>query len=356
MTTSGKLFLLISMLQGLQVFAAPIDSVRLIKTDVTSSFRGVSVVDDKVAWVSGSKGTVGKSKDGGNTWKFITVPGFEKSDFRDIEAWSDKEAVIMSSGTPAVVLRTSNGGIKWDTCFFSTDTLIFLDAFDFRNNIGLMLADPINGRHTIYVTKNKGKSWSLIPENERPEALPEEAAFAASGTCIRLTFTEHVVFVTNMSCFVGSYYNEKLYLEKYPPLLINLNIDSLPAKKYVNTGTENKNLTYGLYSVALNGNLVTGIYGDYKKPNDSSFVWQYLIYSKSQIVNSDKNIIRGYRSCIESLGNGVFITCGTNGIDLIKNNKAIIISFTGFNTVRKAKKGKLVLLAGDKGRIAILKN
>ena len=43
------------------------------------SFRGLSVVNDDVLWVSGSKGTVGKSIDGGKTWKFIVVKGVKRS-------------------------------------------------------------------------------------------------------------------------------------------------------------------------------------------------------------------------------------------------------------------------------------
>ena len=50
------------------------------------SFRGLSVVDDKVIWVSGSKGTIAKSNDGGNTFTFMQLKGYEKSDFRDIES------------------------------------------------------------------------------------------------------------------------------------------------------------------------------------------------------------------------------------------------------------------------------
>ena len=35
-----------------------------------SSFRGLQVVSDQVVWVSGSKGTVGRSTDGGAHWRW----------------------------------------------------------------------------------------------------------------------------------------------------------------------------------------------------------------------------------------------------------------------------------------------
>ena len=70
-------------------------TIEILNTDVKNSIRGLSVVTNKIVWVSGSEGTVGKSTDGGTTWKWIKVKGFEKTDFRDIEAFDDKTAVIM---------------------------------------------------------------------------------------------------------------------------------------------------------------------------------------------------------------------------------------------------------------------
>ena len=61
--------------------------VKLLSSETKSSFRGLSVVNDNTVWVSGSNGTIGKSIDGGNSWKFFVVKGFEKVDFRDIEAF-----------------------------------------------------------------------------------------------------------------------------------------------------------------------------------------------------------------------------------------------------------------------------
>src|ERR1700759_5352130 len=81
------------------------------------SLRGLSVVSDQVIWVSGSEGTVGISTNGGNSWKWIRVPHFEKSDFRDIEAFNDREAIIMGITEPAVILLTKDGGSSWTKVF-----------------------------------------------------------------------------------------------------------------------------------------------------------------------------------------------------------------------------------------------
>ena len=40
-----------------------------------SSFRGLDVVDAKTAWISGSRGKVLRTTDGGSTWKLDSIPG-----------------------------------------------------------------------------------------------------------------------------------------------------------------------------------------------------------------------------------------------------------------------------------------
>src|SRR6187399_1519908 len=88
-------------------------TVKLLTSGTKTSMRGLSVVDDKTVWVSGSKGTVGRSLDGGQTWKWVTVKGFEKTDFRDIEAFDKTSAVIMGIAEPAYILKTIDGGEHW---------------------------------------------------------------------------------------------------------------------------------------------------------------------------------------------------------------------------------------------------
>lgn len=52
--------------------------LEMLTTGTATSLRGLSVVSDEVIWVSGSKGTIGRSVDGGQTWKWSVVTGFEK--------------------------------------------------------------------------------------------------------------------------------------------------------------------------------------------------------------------------------------------------------------------------------------
>src|SRR5688572_17295449 len=87
--------------------------VSVITSGTNTSLRGLSVVNDMVVWASGSNGTVGRSSDGGKNWKWITVKGFEKRDFRDIEAFNSTTAVIMSVDAPAYILKTNDAGESW---------------------------------------------------------------------------------------------------------------------------------------------------------------------------------------------------------------------------------------------------
>ena len=59
---------------------AKAQTVQVIVSDKKTSMRGLSVVNDKVVWVSGNNGTVGKSIDGGDNWTWMTVKGFEKTE------------------------------------------------------------------------------------------------------------------------------------------------------------------------------------------------------------------------------------------------------------------------------------
>src|SRR4051812_12313891 len=92
-------------------------TIQLLTSGTNTSIRGLSVVSDSVIWVSGSNGTVGRSIDGGQTFKWITVKGFEKTDFRDIEAFDTRSAIIMGIAEPAYILKTIDAGESWKVVY-----------------------------------------------------------------------------------------------------------------------------------------------------------------------------------------------------------------------------------------------
>lgn len=103
---------------------------KTIAPQTDASFRGLSVVDDNVAWVSGGKGWVGESTDAGNTWNFKQVKGFEHCDFRTIYAFDAKKAVIANAGAPAYILYTTDAGNNWTTVYTNEDSAAFFDGME----------------------------------------------------------------------------------------------------------------------------------------------------------------------------------------------------------------------------------
>jgi photosystem II stability/assembly factor-like uncharacterized protein len=150
-----------------------------------ASLRGVSAVDDRTAWASGSQGTVLRTVDGGSTWAILPVPGEEATDFRDIEAFGPDEAVIMGIGRPAKIFRTTDGGKTWTRTFADDSPGVFLDGLAFFDKkSGLAVGDPMDGRFLVLTTSDGGATWASLPAESRPAALDGEAAFAASGTSL----------------------------------------------------------------------------------------------------------------------------------------------------------------------------
>src|SRR5947208_14425646 len=97
-----NLFYLLAVLIAFPSFAQikTIPKVRILTSGTNTSLRGLSVVNNKVVWVSGSHGTIGKTTDGGKNWKWTEVKGFEKREFRDIEAFDATNAIIWASDEP----------------------------------------------------------------------------------------------------------------------------------------------------------------------------------------------------------------------------------------------------------------
>ena len=126
------------------------------------SIRGLSIPNQQTIWASGSGGNIAKSEDGGNTFIWSQVKGYEKRDFRSIHAWNKKEAIIVAVAAPAVILKTKDGGANWVKVYENTDTSMFLDAIDFINpKKGYVIGDPINGHFYFLQTKNKIHSLNV---------------------------------------------------------------------------------------------------------------------------------------------------------------------------------------------------
>ncbi|MCW8379019.1 WD40/YVTN/BNR-like repeat-containing protein [Streptomyces justiciae] len=150
-------------------------------------FRGLSAVSRTTAWVSGTQGTVLRTTDGGAGWRNVSPPGASDLQFRDIEAFDARRAVVLAigEGEASRVYRTEDGGATWTESFRNTDARAFYDCLTFLDRRhGLAMSDPVDGKFRILSTNDGGRSWKVLPNDGMPAALEGEAGFAASGQCL----------------------------------------------------------------------------------------------------------------------------------------------------------------------------
>jgi photosystem II stability/assembly factor-like uncharacterized protein len=185
-------------LVGVTGAAAPAWTPQL--TGVNARLRGVSAVSAKVAWASGSAGTVLRTTNGGDSWQVLPVPDAQRLDFRDIDAVSDDTAYVLSigNGDASRIYKTTDAGATWTLQLSNSDPRVFLDAMAFwSENQGLAYSDSIEGQFVIFVTTN-GRTWERMPASRLPAALPNEGAYAASGTNVAI-LGDHVWIGTTAS-------------------------------------------------------------------------------------------------------------------------------------------------------------
>ena len=321
-----------------------------IPIDTNYSLRGLSVVDDSVAWVSGIKGVVGKSTNGENNWTFAQVKGFEKSDFRSLYAFNANEAVIANAGSPANILRTKDGGKSWEIVYTNNDSLAFFDGVDFWNDKeGIIYGDPIKGRMLLLKTIDGGKTWQELPEESRPEMAEGEASFAASGTGIRCHGRSKVIIAT------GGKVSKLLVSNDY-------GIRWEPVKTPILQGKSST----GIFSVAYTENDSLGdwrpkiivVGGDYTNDTlkKNHVLYATHLTATGILFREPARPTGGYRECVEFLGGShLAIAVGPGGTDITKDGGILwdSVGQKGFHVIRKARKGKLVIAAGSK-RISVV--
>jgi photosystem II stability/assembly factor-like uncharacterized protein len=152
----------------------------------TQGLIAVSPVDSRVVWASGRGGTFLVTTDGGATWKAGVVPGAEALQFRDVQGVTEKVAYLQSIGnnpTDFRIYKTVDGGASWVMQFQNQNLSAFYDCFAFWTpKRGISHSDSVNGVFPDLRTTD-GKTWQDISGN-MPPALPGEASFASSGTCV----------------------------------------------------------------------------------------------------------------------------------------------------------------------------
>jgi photosystem II stability/assembly factor-like uncharacterized protein len=186
------LLALACLLMGPAFADEPAARIEAVASSVKVRLRGLFAVSDAVVWASGREGTVLRTLDGGQHWSVFRIAGAEALDFRDVHAFDAEQAVVMSAGPgeDSRVYRTADGGRSWALVLRNPDVDGFFDCMDFGEGEGRLLGDPVRGRFQVFASHDGGRSWA---PTQGPRALEKEAAFAASGTCLRRVHAGTVV-------------------------------------------------------------------------------------------------------------------------------------------------------------------
>jgi photosystem II stability/assembly factor-like uncharacterized protein len=288
------------------VFATA-SSAQWIKQSVNTaaSFRGLSVVSEKIVWASGTGGTVIRTIDGGKTWEVMTVPGAEKLDFRDIEAFDADTAFVLSigNGESSRIYKTSDGGATWKLQFTNKNEKAFFDAIAcWSKTFCLAMSDPVDGRFIILSTVDGGASWKIEQRFEGPTAREGEAAFAASGTCIIATPDSKAFLIVSGGSTARVSRGSR-------------RTDGGIAWQTYDTPITKGTSGSGIFSIAMrdaNNGVIVG--GNYEKPDDRNDTFA---------TTSDGGIHwklgarpNGYRSGVAFVDRDTLVAVGTNGSDI----------------------------------------
>lgn len=313
----------------------------------TASLRGVSAVDDRTAWASGSNGTVLRTLDGGANWTLIPVPGAEKTDFRDIEAFGPDEAVVMGIDRPARIFRTTDGGRTWARTYFDDAPGIFLDGMAFFDEkSGLAFGDPMDGRFFIILTADGGASWRPLPADSRPAAREGEAAFAASGTSAAVWGRDRIWLGTGGS--VARVWRSE---------------DGGRHWEAVPSGLLEGNASAGGFSVAfLDGRKGIAVGGDYRAESAAAGNAATSVDGGRTWVPVGEGRPGGFREAVAFVPGArppVAVTVGPSGSDLSRDlgrTWTPIEGPAGFHSLSFAKRGRAGWAVGRNGLVARLRS
>ncbi|MGH7452185.1 MAG: WD40/YVTN/BNR-like repeat-containing protein, partial [bacterium] len=314
------------------------------KSGLTSSFRGLSAVNEKIAWVSGTKGSYAHTVDGGQTWHADSIAGATNLDFRDVQAFEANLVYLMSAGPGELsrIYKTTDGGKSWQLQHTNKIPEGFYDGIAFWDaDNGVLIGDPVNGRLFIMLTSDGGKTWQPLPPESSPAVVTGEYGFAASGTGIAVQGKSQIWIATG-GAVARVFYSS----------------DRGKTWNIANTPIMSGNQSSGIFSIALRDPLhgvVVG--GNYQQPNeakgnaaitnDGGKTWELI-----------KNPVSvEYRSCVAyvpGLSNSMLVAVGPSGSDYSIDGGQTWMRFSdaGYHTLSFAASTHVGWAAGADGRVA----
>lgn len=306
---------LVSVLFMLAAVGSASGQWELQESHTTANLRGIYSVNGLIAWASGADGTVLRTEDGGSRWqKCVVPPGADKLDFRGIHGWDANQAIVMSSGPgdQSRLYKTIDGCSHWTEETTNSEKEGFWDAVNFQNQdfgmpwdkkAGVLIGDPVHGRFDTHVMV-PGHGW--VVDDSSCVAHDNEAAFAASNSSVFVFGLRRYIIVT------GGKGGARALLS---PLLADR--DSSKGCLDVLLPLANASDSAGAFSVAfsdLKHGIVVG--GDYKKPTDSTGTAAWTADGGRHWIAASKPP-HGYRSAVVWYAEAkAWISAGSNGSDI----------------------------------------
>lgn len=309
---------------------------------VTVRLRGVSAVNRNVAWASGANGTVVRTIDAGQTWQALPVAGAETLDLRDVDAVDENVAYALSigPGPSSRIYKTTDGGRHWILQFTNREENAFFDAMAFWDaGHGIAISDSVDGQFVMVQTADGGRTWTRIPPGRLPPALPNEGAFAASGTNVAVHGTDDVWVGT------GAAAAARVLRSRDRGRTWHVSTTPLPAGP-----------SAGIFSVAFRDathGFIAG--GDYKKEGEA--IDNAAITSDGGETWRVVRGLSGFRSAVAYVPRTsppALIAVGPSGVDYSADEGQtwIALKSEGYHAVSFGRRDAVGWAAGEKGRIA----
>jgi hypothetical protein len=287
----------------------------------TASMRGIANVDSRIAWASGTGGTVLKTLDGGNHWAACATPtGAEKLDFRGIQAFDDKTAIVMSSGKGDLsrVYRTSDGCATWQRLFTNPDAPDgFFDAMSFtRRDEGWLLGDPVKGSFYLANTSDGGATWTRSKSPDLDEPVRSIGAFAASNQSFTISLSGPLFGGGAGYLYRGSWPGCSQSQSYNQPELC---LDRLPFDR-IHLPLQADGAAAGIFAVFATTEAVVAVGGDYTQPANPAMTAAVSL-DDGQTWHAAVTQPHGYRSTVAyDVNTKTWITTGPNGTDISRDN------------------------------------
>ncbi len=310
---------------------------------VTARLRGISAVSDRVVWASGANGTIIRTTDGGVTWQRVIIQDAEKRDFRDIDAIDDRTAYALSigQGDASRIFKTTDAGAHWTLQFTNDDPNAFYDAMAFWDaSRGLAVSDSVGGRFVILMTEDGGAHWTRVRSDSLPPALPNEGAFAGSGTNIAVLGRDLAWIGTGASTtsrVLRTSDGGRTWAIANTPLVTSASA--------------------GIFSIAFRDpthGIAVG--GDYRKEDDATNV--AAVTSDGGATWTLSSGLSGFRSVVAHLpgDSKSWIAVGPNGADITEDdgNRWTKVAGDGYHAFSFAPSGHVGWGVGESGRIGRL--